>query len=128
VLTNTNDSNPTAIANELMATVGKAVAASAQKPAQVAWDPAWARFAGLYRGRNGDTQVVLLKDKLIVMNPTAPTIDDTVSLQPLGGGRFRLVSPSGGRATGEVVRFSEEPGKPMRMISGDSWTERMAGQ
>ncbi|HEY2753285.1 serine hydrolase domain-containing protein [Phenylobacterium sp.] len=129
VLTNTNDSNPGEIANQLMATVGKAVAAAAPaKPAEVAWDPEWARFAGLYRGVFGDSQVVLLDKKLILMNPNAPTIDDSVTLQPLGGGRFRLMSPTGGRAAGEVVRFTEEPGKPMRMIAGDTWTTRVAGQ
>jgi CubicO group peptidase (beta-lactamase class C family) len=128
VLTNTNDSDPKAIALELMATVGKAVAAASPKPAQVAWDPAWARFAGLYRGRNGDAQVVLLKDRLMVMDPTAPTIDESVSLLPLGGGRFTLVSPTGGRAAGEVVRFVEEAGKPMRMFTGDGWTERVTGK
>src|SRR3712207_9409405 len=49
VLTNTNDSNPGDIARQLMVTVGEAVAkASAQKPKAVAWDPSWARFAGLY--------------------------------------------------------------------------------
>src|SRR5690242_10919721 len=58
VLTNTNVSNPFDIARQLMTTVGKAVAkASAPKPVVVAWDPSWARFAGLYRGRGGDSQV-----------------------------------------------------------------------
>src|SRR5689334_5076117 len=52
VLTNTNDSNPMDIARELMMTVGKAVAkASATKATTVAWNPSWARFAGLYRNR-----------------------------------------------------------------------------
>ena len=51
VLTNTNDSDPFGLARQLMATVGNAVAkAAAPKPATVAWDPSWARFAGLYRG------------------------------------------------------------------------------
>ena len=65
VLTNTNDSNPGDIARQLIATVGQAVAkASAKKlPTNtVAWDPAWARFAGLYRGQGGDSHVVLLNE------------------------------------------------------------------
>jgi len=87
VLTNTNDSNPSDIARQLMATVGQAVAkASASKPATVAWDPTWARFAGLYRGRGGDSHVVLLNQKLVIITPNAPNVDNPVALEPLGGG------------------------------------------
>ncbi|MDH5315923.1 MAG: beta-lactamase family protein, partial [Gemmatimonadota bacterium] len=81
VLTNTNDSDPGGIAQQLMKTVGQAVAkATAVKPVVVAWDPAWARFAGLYRGRWGDAQVVLLKDRLVMITPNAPTIDEPTEL------------------------------------------------
>ena len=126
VLTNTNDSNPANIANELMATVGQAIAkATAAKPATVAWDPAWERFAGLYRGRWGDQQVVLLNKKLVIITPNGPDLDPSVTLEPLGGGRFRFVAPTGGGVVGEIVRFIEEPGRPMRMFSGDSWLDRI---
>jgi hypothetical protein len=27
---------------------------------------------------------------------------------------------------GEIVRFVEEPGRPMRMYAGDSWIDRIA--
>lgn len=129
VLTNTNDSNPGDIANQLMATVGKAVAAAAApKPATIAWDPAWARFAGLYRSDFGDTQVVLMNRSLILISPNAPGIDDSARLEPLGSGRFRLISPTGGDEVGEVIRFEEPAGKPMRMITGDTWQDRVAGQ
>lgn len=130
VLTNTNDSNPADIANQLMATVGKAVAtAAAPKPATIAWDPAWARFAGLYRSVAwGDTQVVLMNQKLILITPNAPAIDDSVKLESLGGGRFRMIAPTGGGAVGEVVRFEEPAGKPMRLIAGDTWSDRVPGQ
>src|SRR5262245_39581224 len=75
VLTNTNDSNPNDIARQLIATVGQAVArATAAKPSTM-WDPAWARFAGLYRGRGGDSHVVLLNQKLVIITPNAPNVD-----------------------------------------------------
>jgi len=124
VLTNTNDSNPSDIARQLIATVGQAVAkASASKPA-VTWDPAWARFAGLYRGRGGDSHVVLLNRKLVIITPNAPNVDNPIALEPLGGGRFRFVAPTGGGAVGEVVRFVEQAGRPMRMYMGDGWIDR----
>ena len=126
VLTNTNDSNPSDIARQLIATVGQAVAkASASKPATVAWDPAWARFAGLYRGRGGDSHVVLLNQKLVIITPNAPNVDNPVTLEPLGSGRFRFVAPTGGSAVGEVVRFVEETGRPTRMYIGDGWIDRV---
>jgi hypothetical protein len=92
-----------------------------------AWDAAWERFAGLYRGRNGDLEVVLLNKKLVIITPNAPTLDNIVTLEPLGGGRFRFVAPTGGGVVGEVVRFVEQNGRPMRMYTGDSWIDRVGG-
>lgn len=132
VLTNTNDSNPGDIAQQLMATVGQATAkaanAASAKPATMEWDPAWERFAGLYRGRNGDQQVVLLNKKLVIINPNGPNLDDPVMLEPLGGSKFRFIAPTGGGVVGEVVRFVEESGRPMRMYTGDSWIDRVRTQ
>jgi CubicO group peptidase (beta-lactamase class C family) len=127
VLTNTNDSNPSDIAQVLMGTVGQAVAKAANAKPVPAWDPAWERFAGLYRGRNGDLEVVLLNKKLVIITPNAPTLDNIVTLEPLGGGRFRFVAPTGGGVVGEVVRFVEQNGRPMRMYTGDSWIDRVGG-
>ena len=126
VLTNTNDSDPGGIARQLMNTVGEAVAkATAQKPPVVAWDPSWARFAGLYRGRGGDTQVVLLNQRLVVISPNGPNVDNPIGLEPIGDGRFRYVAPNGGGPVGEVVRFVEEGGRVVRMITGDSYVDRL---
>lgn len=127
VLTNTNDSNPGDIARQLIATVGVAVAkVTGQKPAAVAWDDSWARFAGLYRGRGGDSHVVLLNQKLVIITPNGTNVDNPVELVPLGGGRFRFSALTGGGSVGEVVRFVEESGRPMRMYTGDGWIDRIA--
>lgn len=126
VLTNTNDSNPADIAQQLMATVGQAATKAAKaKPVPVPWDPAWERFAGLYRGPWGDQQVVLLNKKLVIIAPNGPNVDDPVTLEPLGSGSFRFVAPTGSGVVGEVVRFVEESGRPMRMYTGDSWIDRV---
>jgi CubicO group peptidase (beta-lactamase class C family) len=130
VLTNTNDSYPGDIAQQLMATVGEAAAKAARPTTtSVAWDPAWERFAGLYRGPSGDQQVVLLNKSLVIVTPNGPNVDDPLTLEPLGNGRFRLVAPTGGGGlygvVGEVVRFVEERGRPMRMYLGDSWIDRV---
>ncbi|PRC91983.1 serine hydrolase domain-containing protein [Solimicrobium silvestre] len=133
VLTNTNDSDPSDIAQQLMATVGQAVAKAAkEKTVQVEWDASWERYAGLYRGYwgdskfvLGDSQVVLLNKKLVIITPNGQNLDNPVSLEPLGNGKFRFMATTGGDVAGEVVRFEEVKDKPMRMYTGDSWLDRV---
>jgi hypothetical protein len=127
VLTNADDANPGAMATELMNIVGVAVSkAAAAGPAPTpTWDPAWSRFAGLYRGRGADSQVVELNKRLVIINPAAANLDNPITLEPLGGGRFRYVAPTGGGPVGEIVRFVEENGRVIRMITGDSFVERV---
>jgi hypothetical protein len=68
---------------------------------------------------------VLLNRRLVVMTPNAPSIDDSVCLEPIGDGLFRMTAPTGGGAVGEVVRFIEENGQVIRMITGDSYKDRV---
>jgi len=127
VLTNGDDSNPSEIASHLMQTVGAAVAkAAAPATKGVPWDPAWGRFAGLYRSRGGDMEVVELNQRLVMFDPTVTNPDAPIQLVPLGEGRFRFDAPTGGGVVGEVVRFVEQDGKVVRMYTGDSYTERVA--
>ena len=130
VLTNADDGNPGAMATELMNTVGQAVAkAAATAPAPTpTWDPSWSRFAGLYRGRGGDSRVVELNKRLVIINPAGANLDNPITLEPLGEGRFRYVAPTGGGPVGETVRFVEENGLVVRMITGDSYVDRVQGQ
>jgi hypothetical protein len=126
VLTNAQDGDAGGIATQLMNTVGEAVAKAARTSGEkVKWNPAWSRFAGLYRGRGGDSHVVELDEKLVVINPDAPNLDNPIELEPLGDGTFRFVAPVGGGPVGEVVRFVEENGQVIRMVTGDSYVERV---
>jgi D-alanyl-D-alanine carboxypeptidase len=128
VLTNADDANPGGIATQLMNTVGEAVAKAVAAPAHTTtteWDPSWSRFAGLYRGRGGESQVVELNKRLVLITPNAPTLDNPVQLVPIGNGQFRFTAPTGGGPVGEIVRFVEEGGRVVRMITGDSYVERV---
>ena len=126
VLTNTNDSNPAHIAEELMSSVGKAVAVvTRSKPKGVTWDPTWERFAGVYRNRGRETRVLVMNQKLVSMNPWATSIGDPIEFEPIGDGTFRMLAPTGGGAVGEIVRFIEENGEVIRMIRGDSYADRV---
>ncbi len=126
VLTNGDDSVPSDLAKELMASVGRAVAkaaAPAEKPPE--WNPQWSRFAGLYRNRNSDLHVVELDRRLVVLNPGATSLESQSRLVPIGGDRFRLEASTGGIAVGETVRFDEENGRVTRMFTGDSFIDRV---
>jgi CubicO group peptidase (beta-lactamase class C family) len=126
VLTNTTDSNPADIATQLMNTVGIAVGkAAAREPAKVKWDPSWSRFAGLYRGVSGESHVVELNERLVIITPYAPNLDNPIQLEPIGDGRFRYVAPVGGGPVGEIVRFVEENGRVVRMYVGDGYVDRV---
>jgi CubicO group peptidase (beta-lactamase class C family) len=126
VLTNTSDSNPAQIAQQLMSTVGKAVAeVTKPKPETVTWDPAWERFAGTYRSRGGESRVLVMNERLVIIDPWATSIEDPIELEPIGDGTFRMLAPTGGGPVGEVVRFVEENGEVVRMITGDSYADRL---
>jgi D-alanyl-D-alanine carboxypeptidase len=126
VLTNADDSSPAVMATQLMNTVGEAVAKATAAAAETpAWDPSWSRFAGLYRGRGGDSQVVELNKRLVIISLNAPNLDNPIRLEPIGNGQFRYVAPVGGGPVGEIVRFVEEGGRVVRMITGDSYVERV---
>jgi len=127
VLTNTNDSYPSHIAQQLLNTVGIAVAKAAKvEPTTVPWDPSWARFAGLYRWPGGaESQVVLLNECLVIIDPRARDIDASVRLEPLGDGVFLYTAPGGDDVIGEKVRFLEEGGQVIRIFLGDSYAERV---
>ena len=126
VLTNTNDSNPRDFARQLMLTVGNAVAKAAKPAPNNSWDPSWERFVGRYRNNydDGIMQVVMLNRKLVLLPGSADAAETKVELEPIGKDRFRLTAPTGGSTVGEEVRFEEKSGQPMRMFTGDSWSDR----
>lgn len=124
MLTNADDGAPLDIAQQLMQSVGDAVAkAGKQEDKGIPWDPDWSKFAGLYRSSSVDTAVVETNQRLVTLNPAGTTLV-TNRLIPLGGGQFRLEAATGGGAVGEVVRFTEENGKVVRMYVGGSYSVR----
>jgi D-alanyl-D-alanine carboxypeptidase len=126
VLTNEDDGNPAPMANHLMHTVGQAVAkAGAPMPKAPLWDPSWSRFAGHYSSESGDTDVVELNQRLVMINPDGDNPEAQQRLEPIGKGQFRLEAPAGGGPVGEIVRFVEENGRVVRMYTGESFSKRV---
>jgi len=126
VLTNEDDGNPSPIANHLMHTVGQAVAKAGAPPTKPpVWDSSWSRFAGHYSSEGGDTDVIELNQRLVLINPDGDNPEAQQRLEPLGDGRFRLEAPTGGSPVGEIVRFVEENGRVVRMYTGESFSNRV---
>ena len=73
----------------------------------------------------GDSQVILLNHRLVLITPNAANVDNPITLEPLGGGRFRFVAPTGGGVVGEIVRFEEENGRVTRLVIGDGFFSRV---
>jgi hypothetical protein len=109
-----------------MHTVGEAVAkAGAPTPKPPLWDPAWSRFDGHYTNDGGEMEVVELNQRLVLMNPNGENPEVQQQLNPLGDGRFRLESSTGGSPVGEIVHFVEEDGQVVRMYTGESFFTRV---
>ena len=125
VLSNSGDADREGIVNQLIATVGQAVVKAAATAPAVVWDPAWERFAGIYRSPSIDSQVVVLNKRLVIIDPAAANVDNQIRLEPLGAGRFKYASATGAGPVGETIYFDETPGKPMRMYVGDAWSTRI---
>ena len=89
------------------------------------WDPTWSRFAGHYFSENGNTDVVELNQRLVMINPDGDNPETQQRLEPIGNGQFRLEAPAGGGPVGEVVRFVEENGHVVRMYTGESFSRRV---
>ena len=63
--------------------------------------------------------------RLVIINPSAANLDNPTRLEPIGNGLFRFSANAGGGPVGETVRFVEENGRVVRMITGDSYVERV---
>ena len=66
-----------------------------------------------------------MNQKLVTMRPWARSIGEPIVLEPIGDGTFRFTAPTGGGPVGEIVRFIEQDGKVVRMITGDSYPTRV---
>ena len=66
-----------------------------------------------------------MKDRLVLITPNGPNVDNPMTLEALGGGRFRFVAKTGGGEVGEIVRFDEENGRVTRLVIGDGFFARV---
>jgi CubicO group peptidase (beta-lactamase class C family) len=103
------------------------VAKATAKPEGRLPDPAWARYAGRYRNRWGDVQVLLVDDGLLLIEPSLPDpLAMATRLHPIDGQphMFRAEEKDPYGSHGETVVFELDPaGRPRRIRFGENYID-----
>jgi len=109
VLTNADDGDPGSYLDQVLETIGPAIATATARPRpEPVGDPAWQAYVGDY-GRPDDpdanTEFVVLNNRLTMVT-TGSTWNGRVPLAPAGPHTFRM---QGGSTSGELVVFDVGP-------------------
>ncbi len=87
------------------------------------WNPSWSRFAGHYSNDAGETEVVELNQRLVIINSDGDSRSSGWNRWLMGASGSKL--PPGGGPVGESVHFVEENGRVVRMYTGESFSNRV---
>lgn len=125
VLTNADDGNPINYMDKAYEWVAPAMleAVIPTSDAPLGWE----KYLGKYRSLWGDSQVLLLGNELVVIDPSLPDpMPFMVRLVPVGEHTFRMVAKNGFASNGELLRFELDPqGQALRMITGQGQNSAM---
>jgi CubicO group peptidase (beta-lactamase class C family) len=129
VLTNADDGNPASYVKQVFNWVAPAIKKATTRPPKMAEpDPEWSHYVGKYRNPWGDSQVLILNNELVVINPTLDNPKDSMlRLIPEGKHTFRITAEKkNSGAIGELAVFEFGPdGKVKRMRVGENYTYRL---
>jgi hypothetical protein len=86
--------------------------------------PQWQKYVGKYRDPWGDSQVILMNGKLLLIDPTSPDpAEFAATLVPVEEHVFRMVGGSTYGPHGELVVFElDDAGKVARVKIGENYT------
>ena len=120
VLINADDGEPRAIVDKAFEWVAPALVA-ATPPAVV--DPGWSRYVGRYRNGWGDTQVVVVDGRLMMIGANLPDpMLAPATLVPEGEHTFRIDAKDGYGTHGELAVFElDAAGKVARVKVGANY-------
>lgn len=125
VLTNADDGQPLFYMQKAFEWVVPALikAKASTAPTSQA-SPEWARYTGRYRSAWGDSQVLVYKDELVIITPSAPDpLAAMTKLVPVAEHTFRMETKERFGANGELAIFElDETGKVVRLHTGNSYT------
>ena len=130
VLTNSDDGNPGSYVNQIFNVLAPALKKANPAIAKAAQaDPEWNKYVGKYRSPWGDSEVLIVNNELVMIDPTSENPMETmVRLVAQGNNRFKITTDNQnyGGAVGEIVSFElGVAGKLTRMKTGESYTFRL---
>ncbi|MGH9840180.1 MAG: serine hydrolase [Blastocatellia bacterium] len=130
VLTNSDDGNPGFYVNQIFTVLAPAIRKANPAIAKnTQADPEWSKYVGKYRSPWGDSEVMVVNNELVMMDPTSDNpLETMVRLVAQGNNRFKITTENQnyGGAVGEIVSFELGPdGKIARMKTGDNYTFRV---
>ena len=127
VMTNADDGNPEQFVDRAQQYVGPPIAKATARDDGRAPDPAWQRYAGRYRNRWSDVQVLLVDDGLLFIEPGLPDpLAMATRLHPIEGREhtFRAEEKDSYGSHGETVVFELGPdGRVRRIRFGENYID-----
>jgi CubicO group peptidase (beta-lactamase class C family) len=120
VLTNADDGNPMLVVDKAFQWVAPAIRAAAPPPAPPGPPPGWERYAGRYRNAWHDLQVLVVEDRLALIDPSLPDpMLFVVWLHPVAEHTFRSETKNGFGTNAEPVVFDlDGDGRVRRLTIG----------
>ena len=126
-MTNADDGAPEQLVDRAQQYVGPPIAKATARDEKHAPDPAWRRYAGRYRNRWADVQVLLVDDGLLLIEPGLPDpMAMATRLHPIEGREhtFRAEEKDGYGGQGEAVVFELNPdGRVRRIRFGENYID-----
>jgi D-alanyl-D-alanine carboxypeptidase len=126
-MTNADDGAPEQLVDRAQQYVGPPIAKATARDEKHAPDPAWRRYAGRYRNRWADVQVLLVDDGLLLIEPGLPDpMAMATRLHPIEGRdhTFRAEEKDGYGGQGEAVVFELNPdGRVRRIRFGENYID-----
>jgi len=126
-MTNADDGDPVSMVERAQQYVGPPIAKATARDDKRVPEPGWARYAGRYRSRWGDAQVLLVEDGLLLIDPSLPDpMLMAIRLHPTEGRAhtFRADAKDGYASHGEPVVFElDATGRPARMRVGQNYLD-----
>jgi CubicO group peptidase (beta-lactamase class C family) len=120
VFTNADDGNPMLVVDKAFDWVAPAIRVAAPPPAPPGPPPGWERYAGRYRSAWNDLQVLVVKGRLALVDPSLPDpMPFVVWLHPVAEHTFRSETKNGFGTSAEPVVFDVDgDGRVRRLTIG----------
>jgi CubicO group peptidase (beta-lactamase class C family) len=125
VLTNADDGNPDMYVEKAFQWVAPAIVEVVSKEEAKEAPEMWGAYTGKYRSDWGDTQILILNEELVMVDPSQPDpMIGMTKLIPVSEHTFRMESKQGYGSPGELIVFEmDKGGRVKRVKTGATYTQ-----